>query len=176
MSPPTSKRDMATRMTPLSSSRSSPIRISSPPRHNTPVKIRRNSDVMKKDNNSSSSSGGGSSNNVLILDSRDNHHNHVEILEGCHMSKLDLVDPCRSKVSLQSFDEKDSVHSSMNVATEENQRAVEEGINMLGSFTLLETRTAAWEEAEQAKCVAKWVLFLFFIGSAIFGCFSHQTI
>ena len=149
VSPSTSKRDMGTQMTPFSSSCSSPVRNSSPPRHNTPVKKRRNSDVMKKDNSSSSS-------NVPILDSL----NHVESSEGCHMPKLVMDLPCGSKVSFQSCDEEVCAHSPINVVSEENCREVE-GKNIWGSFTLLETHTAAWEEAERAKCIAKWVLFLF---------------
>lgn len=145
ISPTVSRRDMATQITPLASSRTSrcttPQKCNSPARHNTPAR---------------SDSGNGSNSTLDVLE-----------LPTCHLAKLEIGNgDTNYNHNCQHPDQvftpnpgKKQINSGWRTREEEE----EESSKCLRYFesgdwrkNIVEARATAWEEAERAKCLARF--------------------
>lgn len=145
ISPTVSRRDMATQITPLGSSTTSrsttPQKCNSPARHNTPAR---------------SESGNGNNSTLDVLE-----------LPTCHLAKLEIGNGdinfnhnCKHPDQVFTPNPgKKQINSSWRTREEEE----EESSKCLRYFesadwrkNIVEARASAWEEAERAKCMARF--------------------
>lgn len=145
ISPTVSRRDMATQITPLASSRTSrcttPQQCNSPARHNTPAR---------------SDSGNGSNSTLDVLELPTFHLTKLEIGNG----DINYSHNCKHPDQVFTPNPgKKQINSSWRTREEEE----EESSNCLRYFesgdwrkNIVEARATAWEEAERAKCLARF--------------------
>eukprot|EP01018_Ginkgo_biloba_P030086 Gb_32405 [translate_table: standard] len=134
ISPTVSRRDMATQITPLGSSRTSrcttPQKNNSPARHNTPARR--------------SASGNNSTLNLLEL-------------QTCHLAKLEIQDnPNQPEVITTPGKRVISSWSTREEEEEESSKCLRYFETGDWKKNIIEARATAWEEAERSKCLARF--------------------